>query len=195
MRKAKPVIILLAIQLAFLLILTSTPYIRDALIRAYGDVYTFEIEEANLFGNDYEYVDCTLKYRPEIAYDLIGGSPEQYASVETDKNGISYLAEVSNEKPDGAHIGNEIRNKNFYDHFNYELPENFFYDNSDLFPDGWRLDNSYSVTADVYLYEGYLLPKQLYLNGTPIEEFSTKEKINEPSNNQELTIPDKQPAD
>lgn len=186
MRKSKPVIILVAIQLAFLLIMTLIPYVTDVTVKSYGDVYTFEIQETYLYGGDEIFLDCNLK----IPSDFSDFFAKRYASVETNENGISYLSEFSDEKPNGIYIGNRSHSKNNFVHFNYELPsDSTFKNNTVFFPDGWMFtnDSAYTVTADVYIFKGYLLPKNLYINGIPIEEFSGKEDINEPNRNSQTT--------
>ena len=179
MRKSKPVIILVAVQLAFLLILTASPFISDALVKCFGEKITFRINDVAEFGIGSNRVHCYL-YENALNPDYV--NPEyinnyslRYAKIETDENGIAHIGEACYNKPDGLYLGNIVHNKNYYDSFDYKLPEGFYHPGIDLFPDGWQADSSYSVTADVYILMGKLVPKQLYINGIPIEEFNTKE--------------------
>ncbi len=117
----------------------------------------------------------------------------RYAKIEIDENVIAHIGEACYNKPDGLYLGNIVHNKNYYDSFDYHLPEKFFYPGIDLFPDGWQADDSFSVTADTYIIMGKMVPEQLYINGIPIEDIKTKEILNEPGNTQKIT--DQQPAD
>ena len=95
MRKLKPVVILLSIQLVIALSLTLINPVSDYVIRRKGTEYTFAVEEAWLTGDFVSYVEanCYIEFR--FVYDRFEYHPENYAIIETDENGISYISSLS----------------------------------------------------------------------------------------------------
>ncbi len=175
MRKSKPAVILLLIHLAIALSLALINPVSDYIIRQKGTEYTFAVDEAWLTGDFINYIEanCYLEFR--FGFDRFEYHPENYAIIETDENGISYISALSETSPEsGDWLGTEEKPFDWFcyyssDKIDYELIENAF-KNIDLFDDFNFLD-SYEITVKVSVYNGKAVLNSFLVDGVEIEEF------------------------
>lgn len=177
MRKSKPVIILLSIQLVIALSLALINPVSDYVIRRKGTEYTFSVEEAWLTGDFVNYVEanCYIEFR--FDFDRFEYHPENYAIIETDENGISYISKLSEIPPEnGNWLGTEEKEFDWFccyssNKLDYSLIENAF-KNIDLFED-FSFSDSYEITVKVSVYKGKAVLNSFLVDGVEIEEFLT----------------------
>lgn len=176
MRKAKPVIVLLAIQLFVALAIALFNPVKDAIIRAKGTEYTFATQETFLTGDFTEYVntDCHIKYG--FNYDRFGYSPEEYAVIKTDENGLAYISELSFFPPEnGDYLGTENKPHTWFSFYSKELDFELYEkacSSSSLFSGmEFNLSQEYEITVNVSVYKGEAVMNAILVNGVEIEEF------------------------
>lgn len=176
MRKSKPVIILLSIQLLIAVTFALINPINDFIIRTKGTEYTFATQEAALYGDftDFVEIQCHIKYG--FDYDRFEYYPEQYAIIETDENGISNISALSDVKPENKDwLGTEKKPFGFYNWYtqklDYELYEKgvkntSFFDRSSL-----TFSDEYDITVNVSVYKGKAVFNEILVDGVEIEKF------------------------
>lgn len=177
MRKSRSVIILLSIQLIIALSLALINPVSDYVIRRKGTEYTFAVEEAWLTGDFVSYVEanCYIEFR--FGYDRFEYHPENYAIIETDKNGISYISKLSGIPPEnGDWLGTEEKPFDWFccyssDKLDYGPFKNAF-KNIDLFED-FNFSDNYEITVKVSVYKGKAVLNTFLVDGIKIEEFLT----------------------
>lgn len=178
MRKAKTILIVLSIQLLIAVSLSLINPISDYIVRIKGSEYTFATEYVEHYGDftDFVEIQCPIKhgFDKELTYDYYD---KQYAIIETDENGLSYISELSDNPPEkGDWLGTE---KDHFTHFtwysqkiDYELYEKKA---EELFVDfDWkskRLSDGYEMTVNVSIYKGKAVLNEIRVNGIEIEEF------------------------
>lgn len=175
MRKLKPVVILLSIQLVIALSLTLINPVSDYVIRRKGTEYTFAVEEAWLTGDFVSYVEanCYIEFR--FVYDRFEYHPENYAIIETDENGISYISSLSGTPPEnGDWLGTEEKPFDWYccyssDKSDYEAFKKAF-KNTDSF-ENFNFSDNYEITVKVSVYKGRAVLDSFLVNGVEIEKF------------------------
>ncbi len=185
MRKRLPVIILLAVQLIFIFSLAAYNPVRDMLIRIKGTEYIFEVTDLQYYGNfkDDMLLYCNIKTEFDGYYEFITINGK-YGIINTNENGLSYLSEVTNDKPQAD---NYIKSENDEIFYFTDPHQKIDYD---IFVLGETTEpplfireklitsDEYRITASVYVYNGNILLNKIFVNGTEIEEFliSSKER-------------------
>lgn len=176
MRKTKPVVILLAIQLIAALIIALFNPIKDAVIRTKGTEYTFATQETFLTGDftDYVNAECHIKYG--FDYDRFDYYPEEYAIIKTDENSLAYISQLSALPPEsGDYLGTEKKPHTWFSFYakelDYELYEKAC-NSSSLFSGlDFNLSQKYEITVKVSVYNGEAVLNAILVNGVEIEEF------------------------
>ena len=176
MRKSKPVIILLSIQLLVAVTFALVNPINDFIIRTKGTEYTFKTQEAALYGDftDFVEIQCHIKYG--FDYDRFEYYPEQYAIIETDENGFAYISDLSDVQPEsGDWLGTEKYRFEYYNWYCKELDyrlyklgiENTtFFDRKHL-----NFSDEYEITVNVSVYKGKTVLNEILVDRVEIEEF------------------------
>lgn len=183
MRKRRPVIILLCIQLAFITFLSAYNPIKNLVTRTFGTEYTFEVENLAYYGNFIDDMELHCQIKTEIPdyYDhaLVNG---KYGIIETDKNGLSRLSVTTDQKPEG---NNYIKSKGdaiFYftspymtlEYEIFELGETI--DPPLFIRENLTTSSEYDIAAVAYIFKGRILLKEILVNGVEISEFLTNQK-------------------
>ena len=179
MRKSKPVIILLSVQLIIALSLALINPVCDYIVRKKGTEFTFSVYNAWFTGDFVNYLEanCYIDFR--FDFDRHDYHPEKYAVISTDENGISYISSLSETKPEcGDWLGTEEKS---FDYFCYFASEKLDYDSVesafDINPvSDSELSEKYDITVSVSVYKGRAVLDKFLVNGTEIGEFlkSTK---------------------
>ncbi len=183
MRKRRPVIILLCIQLVFTLILASTETSKNLIIRNFGTEYTFAVEHLAYYGNFKDNMELHCEIESEIPdiynHALING---RYGIIETDENGLSYLSVITDKKPED---NNYIKSKGdaiFY----FDTPHTDIH--YEIFKLGETTDpplfirhnlttsTEYEITASAYVFRGQIRLKEIYVDGVELIDFLTRHK-------------------
>ena len=175
MRKSKPVIILLAIQLIIALSLAFINPVCDFIVQKKGTEYTFSVDDAWFTGDFVNTLEanCYLDFR--FDFDRHDFHPETHAVIATDENGISYISALSETKPEsGDWLGTEEKAFDYYCYFSsekldYDLVEAAFF-NTDLLSD-FELTENYDITVSVSVYKGRAVLNKFLVNGIEIEDF------------------------
>ena len=130
MRKSKPVLILLSIQLMLVILLAMINPVTNLVVRTFGTEHTFETSEVLYFGDFIDEVRfcCYIKYGFNYSrFDYMYDQPERYAVIDTDENGMSYVSALSREKPEsGEWLGTSKEPYAWYDSFKKPLIQSFF---------------------------------------------------------------------
>lgn len=172
MRKKLPIIILIAIQLAFALSLTAISPVTEWLIANKGEEYIFEVEGISAYYDEWAgtaYICASLKGTTPPYSDS-----NKYAIIETNKKGLSSVTGFSEKKP---------KNKSYlkakYDFFteeieifNGEIPQELYFEMFTYY------GGEYVVTAEnleftvrTTVYKGKIRKHGIHVNGIPIEEY------------------------
>lgn len=177
MRKAKPILIVLSVQFLIAVSLALVNPISDCVVRTKGTEYTFATEAAEIYGDyeDFVEIQCPIKHSfdKEQAYDYYD---KQYAIIETDENGLSYISALSDNPPEsGDWLGTE---KDSFHHYNW------YYQNIDynlyriaeesadfLAAKISGVSDEYEITVSVFVYKGKAVFNEILVNGVEIEEF------------------------
>ena len=174
MRKSKPVIILLAIQLIIALSLAFINPVCDFIVRKKGTEHTFSVDDAWFTGDFVNYLEanCYIDFR--FNFDRHNFHPENYAVIATDENGISYISALSETKPEnGDWLGTEDKDFGYFCYFSsekldYDLIEAAF----DINPvSDFELSEKYDITVSVSVYKGRAVLNKFLVNGIEIEDF------------------------
>lgn len=180
MRKSKPVVILLAIQLVIAVSLALINPITDHIIRKYGTEYTFATNNAYLTGDFSEYVNITCELKYGFNESNYGDIQAEYAIIDTDKNSLAYISEVSNTKPEnkdyinmeGLAVGaisyyssDDIKLNNISPEIKKILDDVLFHDKFNSFFDG------HEVTVNISVYKGKAVTNDFYIDGIEAEEY------------------------
>ncbi len=180
MRKAKPVIVFLTIQLVIVIALSLINPVEKSIIRSKGELLTFDLPYVNVY-------TMTLEGDIEIYdYDLPEeGLPAYYGVVKTDDNGFSYIRDISTEKPDtncyikGDYLSDFCIVYDVSDELNRKINES----EHNLIDDDFNISREYVCTARAYVYKGKILVKDFLVDGVKIEEFLNSGETNEQRNN------------
>ena len=180
MRKSKPIIILLSIQLVFALLLAAYNPTKDFVIRTFGTEYTFAVENLAYYGNfiDDMQLHCYIKsdIPDDYAHPLANG---RYGIIETDKNGLYYISLSTDQKPENDKYIKSKGDGVFYfsspymvlDYEIFELGETT---NPPLFiRENLTTSTEYEITASAYIFQGQIRLKEIYVDGIEIIEFLT----------------------
>lgn len=177
MRKSKPVIILLSIQLVLALMLTLVNPIEDHIIRSKGTEYTFEISEAACYGNFIDKVDISVKIKNDFGFSNVYLTPGQYAIITTNENGLSRLSHTSDTRPESdAYIGTAGDKYYYFTEHQQTIDIEVFRLGADMEPPLFDLakdvsTKNYEITAKIYVYKGKALLNEILVNGVEIEDF------------------------
>lgn len=172
MRKKLPIIILVAIQLAFALSLTAIRPVTEWLISNKGKEFIFEVDGISAHydgwaGTAYIYAPIkgtTPPYRDN----------SKYAIIETNENGLSAVTGFSHKKPKDAPY---LKAKHDFftekiETYNGEFPKKLYFEMFSYF------GGEYVVTADnleftirATVYRGEIRMHGILVNGMPIEEY------------------------
>jgi len=175
MHKSKPVVIFLAIQLVIAISLALINPITDFIIRQKGTEYTFSVEEAWFTGDFTSYVEanCFLDFR--FDFDRFDYHPENYAVIETDENGISYISRLSETPPEsGDWIGTEEKPFDYWgyyssDEIDYSLIEKNF--GNSVLSDDFDFFKRHNITVKVSVYNGKTAFYAFLVDGVEIEKY------------------------
>lgn len=180
MRKSKPVLILLSIQLILVILLAMINPVTNLVVRTFGTEHTFETSEVLYFGDFIDEVRfcCYIKYGFDYSrFDYMYDQPERYAVIDTDENGMSYVSALSREKPEsGEWLGTSKEPYAWYDSFkktvDAELFQKVFDANPPVF-DGETLEVNpeYKFTVKAHVYKGIAVFDEMRINGVEVEEF------------------------
>lgn len=180
MRKIKPVIILLSIQLAIALTLALINPVSDFIVRKKGTEYIFALEESYLTGDFVNYIQVNAYIKLIFEFDRFESHSQDYALISTDENGISYISSLSDEKPEnGNWLGSKAKTFDYYylltsDKIDYELIENSFI-SQDLFYE-FEFSDKYEITAKAYVYNGKIVLDSFLVDGVELKEFLRAKK-------------------
>lgn len=173
MRKSKPVIILLSIQLAIALILALINPASDFIVRKKGTEHVFALGHTYLTGDFVNFMQANAGIKVTYEVDRFGNHPQKnYAIITTDENGVSYISSLSDEKPEsGEWLGTEAKSYDYYyvftsDKIDCELIEN----NQDLFYE-FDFSDKYEITAKAYVYKGRAVLDSFLVDGVELEDF------------------------
>lgn len=183
MRKNRPVIILLCFQLVFALLLAAYNPAKDLFIHTFGTEYTFAIENLAYYGNfaDDMHLHCTI--RSEIPDDfnhvLANG---RYGIIESDENGLYYISESTDIKPDNERYIKSKGDGVFYfdtpymvlDYETFELGENT--DPPLFIRHNLTTSTEYEITASAHIFHGQIRLNKIFVDGIEITEFLTQSK-------------------
>lgn len=173
MRKCRPVIILLSVQLAFAIALALVTPVTDFIVRTKGTEHTLDVSEVWTIGESR--ISCRIKHRSD--YDWTEYHPENYALIETDENGISYISELSEARPEaGEYIGTKKKPFHWYEYFEAKteqelLMKAFSLDPPMFYGEDLTVHPDYKFTVKVHIYKGMALLDDVYVNGVELEEF------------------------
>lgn len=183
MRKSKPVIILLSVQLVFALLLAAYNPTKDILIRTFGTEYTFAVEHLAYYGNftDDMQLHCNIKSEipDDYAHPLANG---KYGIIETDENGICYISLSTDQKPENDKYIKSKGDGVFYfdspymavDYKTFELGETT--DPPLFITSNLTTSTEYEITASAYVFHGQIRLKEIYVDGIEIIEFLKTQK-------------------
>lgn len=183
MRKRRPVIILLCVQLVFTLLLASTETSKNLIIRNFGTEYTFEVENLAYYGNFRDTMELHCEIKSEIPdiynHALING---RYGIIETDENGLSRLSVTTDKKPHGNTYIKSKGDAIFYfdtphmdiDYKVFELGETT--DPPLFIRHNLTTSTEYEITASAYVFKGQIRLKEIYVDGVELIDFLTRHK-------------------
>lgn len=180
MRKSKPVIILLSIQLIFSVAVALINPVTNLIVRTFGTEHIFETSEVLYYGNldDETIINCRIKYGFEYdRFEYVYGVSERYAVIGTDENGLSYISSLSHSKPEsGDYLGTGKYTYPWYDNFEKAVDSNLFKKvfsiNPPMFHDeDLTLHPDYKFTVKVHIYKGTAILDEVYVNGVELDEF------------------------
>lgn len=178
MHKKHSVFILLSIQLAAAVILALINPIGDYIVRSKGTEYTFEASPVSCYGDytDKMYICCHAKY----AFDHNRFTDSRnYAVIETDKNGLSYISELTDTRPESSYLGTKHKSHLYFDNFTQELDYNIFKKSFKMNPPLFDRDSAsdgYNFTFKAYVYNGKAVLDKILVNGIEINEFLANQK-------------------
>lgn len=175
MRKKLPIIILIAIQLAFALSLTAVSPVTEWLIANKGEEFIFETDGISAHYD--EWASTAYIYAP-----IKGTLPpyrdnSKYAIIETYENGLSVVSGFSQKKPkDKPYI------KSKYDFFsekaeiyNGEFLQELYFEMFSYYGGPYVVTaENLEFTIKATVYKGEIRMHGILINGIPIEEFIKK---------------------
>ncbi len=179
MRKSKPVIILLSVQLIIAVALALINPITDYIIRKYGTEYTFATQNAYLTGDFSEYVNITCKLKYGFNDIDFSGIKNVYAIIDTDANALAYLSELSGKKPEDKDYldvdGFAVETVSYYyskdiklDLISTETKEIIM---DSLWEGEINLLDGHEVTVSLSVYKGKAVANEFYIDGITAEEY------------------------
>ena len=180
MRKAKPILIVLSVQLLIAVSLALINPVSDYIVRTKGTEYTFATEAAGIYGDyeDFVEIQCPIKHSfdKEQAYDYYD---KQYAIIETDENGLSYISALTDNPPEsGDWLGTERDSFHHYNWYNKRIDYNLYRiaegSTDFLAAKISGLSDEYEITVSVFVYKGKAVVNEIMVNGVEIEEFLNK---------------------
>lgn len=177
MRKKLPIIILIAIQLAFALSLTAIRPVTEWLIANKGEEFIFEVERVEA-----EYHDdlgSAFIYTPIKGTTPPYRDDSKYAIIETGKNGLSSVTGFSEKKPK-----DKLYLKSDYDYFIEEsgiysdsFPRNLFYEMFSDYGGGYVVtDENLNFTVKATIFNHKIELTEILINGMTVEEYINKHK-------------------
>ncbi len=186
MRKFKPVLILLAIQLVLAIILPFINPACDYIIRTWGEEYIIDISEPLIInGADEAIISGDIYCNPK--YDIIYFYHDHdYAVIEPNENGLYGITELREEKPEdklylgGKNPGGFRPYYRFTQKFNLELLEEDMNSENPLFDpysDKEQINSDYKITARIIIFKGKARLDTFLVNGVEIEKFLTNKKV------------------
>ncbi len=171
MRKAKPVIIFLAIQFVIAVALSFVNITTDEIILKKGEKFKVELSDVTVYGVGDEVafhgdMEIRISKLPEPGYS------EYYGVIETGNNGIAYISEILAEKPENKPY---IKVESLYG-FNtfYKIPNKIFNETSsgeDMLSKNHNISKDHKCTAEIYVYKGEMLTESFLVDGEKIEIF------------------------
>lgn len=173
MRKSKPVITLLSIQLVLAVALALVNPVNDYIIRTKGTEYTFAVHESWLTGDFVNYVEANCYLDFGFDFDRFDYHSEPYAVISTDKNGLSYISELSETPPEnGDWVGTEEEPFDYVCYYSSDKIDYELIENTDLFDsNSFDFSDKYEITVRVSVYKGKTVLNAFLVNGVEIGEF------------------------
>ncbi len=177
MRKAKSVIILISIQFLIAIALTLINPVSDYIVRTKGTEYIFLTDSVELYGDFSDYVElsCSIKigFDKELVYDYYA---KQYAIIETDENGLSYISGVSDNQPrEGAWLGNKTDSFHHFTWHSKTIDYDLFSKAEEIaaYSDEkmWHISDEYEITLNISVYKGKAVLNKILIDGIEVEEF------------------------
>ena len=177
MRKAKPILAVLSVQLLIAVLLTLVNPVGEYIVRTKGTEYTFATEAVEIYGDyeDYVEIQCPIKHSfdKNQAYDYYD---RQYAIIEADENGLSYIAALSDNPPEsGVWLGTEKDSFHQFNRYYKRIDYNLYKkaeESADFFDTKVSgFSDEYETTVSVYVYKGKAVLNEIRVNGVEIQEF------------------------
>ena len=175
MRKSKPVVIFLSIQLIIAVAFALVNPIKDCIIRQKGTEYTFSVDEAWFTGDFTEYVEanCFLDFR--FDFNRFDYYDENYGIIETDKNGISYIARLSHTAPEnGDYLGTEEKDFGYWGYYSSERIDYSLVEKKLDYSVLSEYDDFFAncdITVRLSVYKGETVLNSFLVDGIEIEEY------------------------
>ncbi|MBQ8782816.1 MAG: hypothetical protein IJZ57_03490 [Clostridia bacterium] len=179
MRKAKPIIIVLSIQLLIAVSLALVNPISDYIVRTKGTEYTFAIEGAEIYGDYTTFVELQCPLKLGFDKDLDNYYDRQYAIIETDESGLSYISALSDNPPEkGDWLGTPKDSFHHFSWYNKKLDYEIYREaeeSTDFFAAKLTgVSDEYEITVSVFVYKGKAVLNEIQVNGVEIEDFLNK---------------------
>ncbi len=176
MRKVKPIIIVLSIQLLIAVSLSLINPISDYIVRSKGTEYTFATEGAEIYGDYTTFIELQCPIKHSFDKDLTNYYDKQYAIIETDENGHSYISVLSDNPPEkGDWLGTEKDSFHHFNWYNKKLDYNLYRmaeESTDFLAAKLTgMSDEYEITVSVFVYEGKAVLNEIQVNGVEIEDF------------------------
>ena len=172
MRKKLPIIILIAIQLAFALSLTAIRPVKEWLVDNKGEVFIFDTE--GVYADCYEDLNSAFIFAP-----VKGTSPPyrdntKYAIIETNEQGLYTVTGFSSKKPK-----DKLYLKSDYDFFTEEsgiysdiFPKELFYEMFSYYGGDYVVtDENLKFTVKATIYNHKIELTEILINGITVKEF------------------------
>ncbi|MBR4858694.1 MAG: hypothetical protein IKU08_05850 [Clostridia bacterium] len=172
MRKRRPVMILLCIQLVFTLILASSGTTKNIIIRNFGTEYLFDVDYLDCYGD----FNGEVELRCGLREDYPEGSKGTYGIIKTDENGLSYLSETTYDKPSDKNYVKSKGDYTFYfdppvkviDSRHFEMAQTA---NPPLFDSELTASDEYKITVSVYVLFGQISLNEIFVDGVELSQF------------------------
>lgn len=172
MRKKLPIIILIAIQLAFALSLTAISPVTEWLIANKGEEFIFEVEGISAHYDEWAGT-------ANIWASVKGTTPpyrdnSKYAIIETNKNGLSSVTGFSQKKPkDKPYLKSDFDIFTVTGHFfDGEIPQELYFEMFSYYGGDYVVTaENLEFTVKATVYKGEIRMHGILVNGIPIEEY------------------------
>ncbi len=182
MRKLKPVLILLVIQLVIAITLPLIKPVSDLVIRTWGEEYIIDISHSDsfvIYGVDEPRLVGRICYNPD--YDIYYNFDNcNYAVIEPDENGLYRISELVKKKPEGKSYLGGINPGGYMRYIRYEqaLSQELIDADSNSenplfnsYSDKEQINPDYKITARIFIFKGKARLDTFLVDGVEIEKF------------------------